>query len=158
MYAGSRNQAEAITALYLSAVKTLIPEAQLTSEINWNPAGFGLLRASFGSALETYQNQDRKLARETLHIIFFVHRGADNGVIPIYIKVRIDDVHQMLGLATGQALIDASHPLHKEYPDPVGGGRLRFFPMDGRNGTTIAKPTPGSETAQFLDALGKCTP
>ena len=49
---------------------------------------------------------------------------------PVEIRKRVDDVHQMLGLATGQALIDASHPLHREYPNPVGGGRLRFFPME----------------------------
>ena len=158
MYAGSRTEAEAITALYLSAVKKLIPEVQLTSAIERNSAGFGLLRASFGSVLETYQYQGRKLARDILHIIFFVCRGADNGLIPNDIKARIDDVHEMLGLEPGKALIDTTHPLHAEYASPIGGGTLRFFPMDGKDGTTIAKPVAQSQTHHFLEALGKFIP
>ncbi len=57
-------------------------------------------------------------------------------------------------MQTGEAVIDSSHPLQREYPDPVGG-RLRFFPKDGKAGITIARPSPGSHTAQFLEALGK---
>ena len=158
MYAASRNQSEAVTALYLSAVKKILPEAVLNKAIERNTAGFGVVRANFAAAMETYQNCGRKLAQETLHLIFFVPRGADNGVIHIDIKARIDDVHEMLGLQKGQALIDSTHPLHREYSSPVGGGPLRFFPVPGRSGTTIAKPLPDSETHQFLEALGKCIP
>ena len=117
--------------------------------------GFGLLRTSFASALETYQQQARKHARDTLHILFFVPRGADNGAIRKDIATRIDAMHEMLGLVKGQALIDATHPVYGEYPAPVGGGPLRFFPVDGKDGTTIAKPVPGSQTHHFVEALGK---
>ena len=127
----------------------------LTSAIERNPAGFGVNQANFAAVLETYQNDARKKTRETLHAIFFVPRGADNGVIPVDIKERIDDVHQMLGLQRGQAVIDSTHPLFREYPAPFGGGLLRFFPLPGRDGTTIVRPLPESETHHFLEALGK---
>lgn len=117
-----------------------------------------MVRANFTAALETYQNCGRKLAQETLHAIFFVPRGADNNVIHIDIEARIDDVNQMLGLQQGQALIDSTHPLHRDNPPPVGGGPLRFFPAPGKGGTTIARPLPQSETHHFLEALGKSVP
>ena len=113
-----------------------------------------VVREACKSALETYAAQGRILALDTLHIHFF--RGDNNGHchIPPDLQSRMDDLHEMLGLQTGQAVIDASHPLQREYPDPVGV-RLHFFPMEGRASTTIAKPLPGSHTAQFLEALGK---
>jgi hypothetical protein len=131
----------------------------LTAAIQRSAAEFSgscQLREACKSALETYAAQGRILARDTLHIHFFVHRGANNGHghIPPDLQSRMDDLHEMLGLQTGQAVIDALHPLQREYPDPVGG-RLRFFPKDGKAGATNVRPVPGSHTAQLLEALGK---
>ena len=154
MYTGSRTRSAIVNSLYVSAVKTFIREEKLAAAIQENPAGFGVIRAAFVSALETYAGQARVLARDILDILFFVPRGANNGDIPPDIQSRVDTLHEILGLQKGDAVIHASHPLQREYPDPVGG-RLRFFPKDGRAGVTIARPSPGSHTAQFLEALGK---
>jgi hypothetical protein len=47
------------------------------------------------------------------------------------------------------------HPFVAEYGPLPEDYRLRFFPAEGKNGETIAKTTAGSESLQFIKALGK---
>ena len=62
-----------ITALYIAAVKQAL---QLDAAMPSNPAEFALNKASFGSALNTYYSTSRSIARDILHVVFFVTRGA----------------------------------------------------------------------------------
>ena len=144
--------------MYIAAVKRSVGQikaAQLDAAIAKNPGGFALNRNSFGSALSTYYGTSRGIAREILHLVFFVPRGAPRDVIKEDVRERIDTIHEMLGLAKDQALIRQGHPLLGEYEVPSAGFALRFFPMEGKGAVNIARPTPGSETDQFLEALGK---
>ena len=147
-----------ITALYIAAIKRSIGPSQaklLPAAIANNKAGFALNRASFGSALNTYYATSRCIAREILHVIFFETRGAPSNIIKEDVRARVDTIHEMLGLAKDQALFQRGHPLVAEYQAPTAGYALRFFPSEGKGATTIARPEQGSETLQFLEALGK---
>ena len=88
-----------ITALYIAAVKRSVGPSQalqLDAAIARNPAGFTLNRASFGSALNTYYSTSRSIARDILHVVFFVTRGAPTDVIKEDVRARVDTIHAML--------------------------------------------------------------
>ena len=109
-----------ITAVYIEAVKRSFGPfhaATLDTAIASN-RGFALNRASFGRALNTYYTASCGIAREILHITFFVPRGAPPNVIKDDIRARVDTIHAMLGLAKDQALIWQVHPLLGEYQAP----------------------------------------
>ena len=121
-----------------------------------NPTGFGANRAKFVAGVETYSSQARGIARDVLHAIFFTPRGSPPPFIKQEIAARVDAVHDMFKLKTGEALIDREHPVGKEYDWPVGGSAIRFFPLPpGAECKTIVKPVAGSATLDFLEALGK---
>ena len=105
--------------------------------------------------MNTYYAASRSIAREILHVIFFVSRGAPSDVIDEDIRARVDTIHAMLRLARDQALIRQGHPLLGEYNAPSSSYFLRFFPADGKGVMTIVRPTQDSESLQFLEALGK---
>jgi hypothetical protein len=149
---------EDITALYIAAIKRSLGPSQtrlLAAAIEDNKAGFALNRASFGSAMNTYYGTLRSIARDILHAIFFQARGAPSDVIKEEVRARVDTIHEMLGLGKDEAVIRKGHPLLGEYPAHTAGYALRFFPTEGKGAVTIARPDPGSETNQFLEALGK---
>ena len=104
-----------------------------------------------------YYAASRGIAREILHVIFLVPRGSPSDVIKEDIRARVDTIHTMLGLAKDQALILQGHPLLGEYHVPSSGHPLCFFPTEGKGpgAVTIVRPTPDSESLQFLEALGK---
>ncbi len=71
------------------------------------------------------------------------------------IRARVDTIHEMLGLSRGEAVMSSGHPLLQEYAELIPPDHpLCFFPKSGRNEMTIAKARPGSQTLQFLEALG----
>ena len=85
---------------------------RLISNLNSN-------RASFGSALNMYYTTSRGIAREILHVVLFVARGAPTDVIKEDSLARFDTIHTMLRLANDQALILQGHPLLGEYQAPA---------------------------------------
>ena len=73
-----------ITALYIATVKRSLGPfyaATLDAAIACNRARFALNGASFGSDLNTYYAASRCIAREILHVISSVPRGAQSDVI-----------------------------------------------------------------------------
>ena len=106
-----------ITALYIVVKQSLGPchNAALDAAIASNRAGFTLNRASYGSALNMYYAASSGIAREVLHVIFFVLRGAPSHVIKEDSRARVDTIHAVLGLAKGKALIRQGHPLLGQY-------------------------------------------
>ena len=109
-----------ITALYIAVVKRSLGAfhaATHDAAVARNRAEFALNRASFGSTLSMYYAASLGIAREILHVIFFVPvpRGALSDVIQEDIRERVDIIHAMLGLAKGQVLIRQGHPLLGEY-------------------------------------------
>ena len=117
---------------------------QLDAAIASNTAGFAPNKASFGSALNTYYTPSRCIAREILHVVFFVARGAPTDVIKEDILARVDTIHAMLGLAKDQALIRQGHPVPGEYQAPPSCHPLLVFPKEGKGALTdgtLSRPT-----------------
>ena len=139
---------------------------QLDTAIASNRAGLALNRASFASALNTYYAASRSIAREILHVIFFVCRGAPSDVIKEDIQARVYTIHAMFGLAKDQALIWQGHygarrtlvARRVQCLLPVASSASFLRIANGlqpvRAVTMIVRPTQDSKSLQFLEALG----
>ena len=95
-----------------AAASATAAAAQLDAAIARNSARFALNRA--GLLLKCFEHVLCCIPRhsgEILHVIFFVPRGSPSDVIKEDIRVRVDTIYTMLGLAKGQALIRQGHPL-----------------------------------------------
>ena len=71
--------------------------------------------------MNTYYAASSGMAREILHVIFFVSRGAPTDVVKDNIRACLNTIHAMLGLAKDQALIRQGRLLLGEYQEPSSG-------------------------------------
>jgi hypothetical protein len=133
--------------------------SEIDRQITAFPKNFGINRSSFASNLLTKALKNRVHASQMLHLFFSVPRHSIH--IPPSEREHVDAVHEMLGLADQQALLDVAHPLCQEHGASVES--IRFFPAGGKDAEQTFRCT-GKETiaGQFLQALGEtnafCTP
>ena len=148
-----------ITELYIAAAKLNEQrkgrsEDSLMQKFAENRDGFQIARSKFGNALVSYHTSARVHTAEILHAVFSTPRGVT--ATPVQAD-KLDAIHEMLQLQIGQALLDTTHPVCKEYDAWPGGGIRRMFPASGSSSTQVFTKhmDPHSETAQFLSALGE---
>jgi hypothetical protein len=148
-----------ITELYIAAAKYNektkgLSEELIMQRITENPQRFTSVRAKFSSLLISYHTSSRSYVADILHSIFSTPRGASSTVVP---ADKLSAIHEMLKLQHGQALLDTTHPVCKEYDPEPGGGIKRLFPGMGAACLQVftKHSDPQSETSKFHAALGK---
>ena len=151
---------DSLTELFIAGAKRNeiekggIPEA-LARRFEANPVGFSIVRTKYTAVLSAYHTSARVTAAGILHDCFSTPRGSSaSGHVP---ADKLEAIHVMLGLQPGQALLDTSHPVCREYAPEPGGGIRRLFPLKGASSVqVISKHTDASsESALFLAALGE---
>jgi len=152
-----------ITELYIAAAKSneLLNKRDpnlLIQKFESHPLGFAKERGAFTNLLVHYHTSYRHLAAGVLHDIFSTARSEEEppiGSVSVD-AVRLNAIHEMLGLQVGEVALSRDHPVLLEYAPAPGQGIRRVFPSEGKLGVQVfTKHTdPQSETAKFIEAMG----
>ena len=126
----------------------------LDRRIRENEPRFIAIRSSFGSSLASYAGDAPRRAGDILHFCFSTVRGSTD--IPAAYQNKVDHIHALLGLKTGEALLNKDHPVMQEYDPDDGGGIRRVFPVKGTLGVQVFTKhvKKDSCTRDFIVALG----
>jgi hypothetical protein len=149
-----------VTNMFLAAAKQLnfskgLDPSAVDRFIKDEQDGFVFVRSKFGNSLATIASDARYLMGEILDLLFSKPRGYSE--IPTDMREKVDNLHALLGLAPGGTLLNANHPVCKEYPPHPTGATPRVFIMKKLRASELLfskQSDANSATRQFLTALG----
>ena len=130
---------KSITELYIAAAKrneilNKRDPAVMMRSVEANQHAFICDRGTFTNLLTHYHGSYRCIVAGILHDIFSTPRSGQAGV-PAgsghVNPVKLEAIHEMLGLPAGSAVLDTNHPVCREYEEAPGKGIRPMFPGAG---------------------------